>query len=82
MRTIKSRQNENQLFLDTFYLCQNKRANKISASSVSPKWVKNNGHRRERERRRGAKVSFNNGQYKCMDQNIFQKDKQFPIFIE
>ena len=40
----------------------------ISASGVSLKWVKSNERRRERERR--AKVSVNNGQYICLNQNV------------
>ena len=45
------------------HLCQNMRANKISASWVSPKLIKSNERIKKERRRRRAKVRVNNGQY-------------------
>ena len=49
---------------------QNVRENKISASGVSPKWVKRNERRRKKKERKKerAKVSNNIGQYISLDQ--------------
>ena len=41
---------------------------KISASEVSPKWIKNNERRRRREKRERAKVGDYNGQYIRLNQ--------------
>ena len=41
---------------------------KISASGVSPKWVKSNERRKKEERERRAKVGNNNGHYVRLNQ--------------
>ena len=40
----------NFFFAYIFYLCQNIGGNKFSRMEVSPKWVKSNAQRREKER--------------------------------